>query len=153
MGANKHTDETKALQAMINALRESLGYTPLFEFTGEGESDRKKRNPRDRSEKTMKQSEIVIGQTYYAKVDGVLEKVVVICRDEAPEHRVAHFFIQKIGDCKMLPKARSAAALRATRCKGPAPKNPFPSKEEPSLSEEEDLESCMLATGNKNIPL
>ena len=61
----------------------------------------------------MKQNEVKLGGTYLTYIGESLARVVVV-RTQAPNgfHNRTRFVVQREGECKPLPKSRSAAALR-----------------------------------------
>lgn len=44
---SKHKEETKVLQQFVKEV--AFGFDPLYDYTHEGESDRKERKPRERN--------------------------------------------------------------------------------------------------------
>lgn len=59
----------------------------------------------------MKQADVVIGETYIARVSGQLVKVVVVNKDENSKGRTV-FRVKRLDTGKFLPNTRTAAALR-----------------------------------------
>lgn len=60
----------------------------------------------------MKTKDVVIGHTYLTYIGAELCKVEVVGIRPRPDSRIV-FNVRRVGDWKILPKARSAAALRA----------------------------------------
>lgn len=63
----------------------------------------------------MKEKDIVVGKVYYTYIGSELEPVTVVGTAEPDRYdKRRRFLIKRHGESRILPKARTAAALRET---------------------------------------